>query len=281
MRNPDEYLASRGILLHGVLPLSECHVLRPYLLSREGFDLSTPERIFVLIFAVPYLSKEAHEHPSLNVSRYAVPQDYHLFFSELFGGWLPQLRAAYPNEHFAGFSDHSPIDEVSAAAAAGLGVIGLHRLLLTRRYSSFVFIGALFTTLPLTPTPSPLSPAQRVCHRCGACLAACPSGALRDDSCVCLSALSQKKGELTEQERQLLRLSPLRWGCDTCQLVCPYTAAAAKSGTLYTDIPFFLHSLRPHLTRRTLSEMSDTEFSRRAYAWRGRKTIERNLADEP
>jgi epoxyqueuosine reductase len=251
--------------------------VRPHLLHRAGFDEQHLAYTHVLLFAVPYLCKQAHEHPSLNVSRYAISEDYHLYFSSLFSDWLPQLREQYPEHRFAGFADHSPIDEVAAAAAAGLGVIGLHRLLLTHRHSSFVFLGALFTTLPLTPTPSPLPPEQRRCHRCGACLSACPSGCLSDAQQPCLSAVSQKKNELSEDEISLMLRTPLRWGCDVCQLACPYTAAAQKRGTLYTDIPFFKQSLIPTLTADTLQQMSDEQLSRRAYAWRGRQTILRNL----
>ena len=272
-----QYLLTQGITLHGVLPLAECHLLRPYLLTRAGFDEQTPEKTSVLLFAVPYLTKEVHENPDLNVSRYAAPRDYHLFFADLFAHWLPQLRAAYPDELFCGFADHSPIDEVAAAAAAGLGVVGLHHLLLTHRHSSFVFLGALFTTLPLTPTRSPLPVAQQRCHGCGACLRACPGGCLRGEDSPCRSALTQKKGTLSAQEREMLADAPLRWGCDACQLVCPYTAAAQKRGTLYTDVPFFTQSLLPVLDLPTLEQMTDEEFSSRAYAWRGRDTITRNL----
>ena len=54
-----QYLLTQGITLHGVLPLAECHLLRPYLLTRAGFDEQTLKNTSVLLFAVPYLTKEA------------------------------------------------------------------------------------------------------------------------------------------------------------------------------------------------------------------------------
>lgn len=67
------------------------------------------------------------------------------------------------------------------------------------------------------------------------------------------------------------------WGCDVCQEACPYTAHAKNRGTIYTDIPFFNRNTLPHLTPDALDAMSDEDFRRRAYAWRGREVIRRNL----
>ena len=94
---------------------------------------------------------------------------------------------------------------------------------------------------------------------------------------MCLSALTQKKGALTPEEQQKILSLGSVWGCDICQEVCPYTAHARKMGTLYTKIPFFRQTALPHLTVQTLDAMSDEQLGQRAYAWRGRETIRRNL----
>ena len=267
------YLLPYGIELTGVLPLTACDVRKPYLLSRAGFEIKKERALFVQIFAVPYLTPAADD-PTRNLSAYAVSEDYHLFFAQLYGELLPRMRADFPDHRFAGFVDHSPVDEISAAVDAGLGVRGLNHLLLTNRYSSYVFLGEIITDLPLTPTPTVLPPENRQCHACGACLSACP---MQREGGECRSALTQKKGELDDQEGDALLRFDSVWGCDICQEVCPYTAHAKNSGTIYTAVPFFHRAAIPHLTVDILDSMSDEAFARRAYAWRGREVIRRNL----
>lgn len=267
------YLAPHGIELTGVLPLSDCTLTRPYLLSRAGFDMSDPCHLYVQVFAIPYLSPAA-DVPERNLSAYAVCEDYHVFVRELGDALIPALQADFPNHRFALFADHSPIDEIKAAVDAGLGVRGSNHLLLTERYSSYVFLAELITDLALKPTPTPLPPELRVCHDCGKCQSACP---MIVEGGECRSALTQKKGPLTHDEEQALMRFPSVWGCDICQEVCPYTAHARARGTIWSPIPFFNRNALPYLTTELLDGMSDAQFARRAYAWRGRDTIGRNV----
>ena len=246
------------------LPLGACRLKKPYLLERDGITDGT-----VIVMAIPYYTT-ACAAKERNLSAYAVARDYHLFFRRLFDDLLPILQKSFPQNKFVGFADHSPIDEIHAAATAGLGVIGKNGLLITPRYSSYVFLGELITDRKLpTETYEP-----RTCENCGACLAACPA----KSGNLCLSALTQKKGLLTDEEKEHLAAFGSVWGCDLCQEVCPHTKKVLESGSIFSPIPFFAEQPLPHLSTEILNEMSDESFRQRAYAWRGRETIARNLA---
>lgn len=258
----------QGLLIGQPIALSDCRVLRPYLLERAQITSGS-----VIMLAVPY----AVPCEERTVSMYAVARDYHAYFTALFEAVLPTLRADFPGHVFAGFADHSPVAEVETACMAGLGVMGENGLLLTREHSSYVFLGEIVTTLPTDCMPLPV----QHCHGCGACRRACPVDLCFDS---CLSALTQKKGALDALQAERLRAHPYVWGCDICQDACPYTAAAKRAGTLYTQISYFREDLIPCPDLALLQGMPDDQFSRRAYAWRGRDTICRNLKikeDEP
>ena len=264
-----EILSEHNITLCGSLPLSSCRVIRPYLLEKHG--IGPGGRVFV--FAVPYLAPTGAKP---NISAYAVPEDYHRFFTGLFDDILPRLREKFPGHRFTGFTDHSPIDERAAAAAAGLGCVGRHGLLITGPYSSYVFLGEIIADPDTAVGEDAVIPDVRnsaLCENCNLCAAACPYGL----SGGCLSAVTQKKGELSEDERNMIAKYGFAWGCDIWQEVCPHTGAARSRGSIYTSIPYFLRALTPRLTRELVLSMSDEEFSKRAYSWRGRETILRNL----
>lgn len=260
-----EYFLSRGIRLFSPVPLSACTVRKSYLLEREGLGT---EAGTVIMLALPYLSREA-ERKDRNLSAYAVPRDYHLFWHNLFDDLLPRLRQTFPSDRFAAFADHSPIDERETAAMAGLGIIGKNGLLITESCSSYVFLGELITSRILPCEAGPI----RYCEDCGRCRVACPMPRIGS----CLSALTQKKGTLTEEEIAVLREYGSVWGCDICQEVCPHTVRARRAGTIFTDIPFFREQTISHLSTEILDGMREETFQSRAFAWRGRETIRRNL----
>ena len=255
-------LHTEEICLFAPVSLRDCRVVRSYLLERVGITEGT-----AIMMAVPYVSSIPSER---NLSLYAASEDYHLYFEQLFERILPPLRAQFPNHRFAGFADHSPLDEVDTAARAGLGVRGDHGLLLTRDHSSFVFLGEIITDAILPAASLPVGE----CHHCGACRHACPVDL---DKSRCLSALTQKKGTLSPEEEQLRDSHSLIWGCDTCQLACPYTAEALHRGTLCRTPPFFRKNILAQLSEESVNQMDETAFRQRAYAWRGRNVILRNL----
>ena len=266
-----DFMASEGITDYAAIPFSACRVTFPELLAR------TPELTpkSVLLYTVPYYGGECG-----NLSVYAASEDYHLFFSEFSKRLISHLKQAYPDSSAVAYVDHSPIDERDAAARAGLGVIGQHGLLINRRYSSFIFIGEVICNIPTEQLPHAADPrTPQFCEGCGVCRAACPTGILRGlPGSDCLSAVTQRKGELSEAELDLMHACHTVWGCDLCQLACPHTKRAIKDGSILSPIPFFRENRTPHLTYRQIEEMPKEVFSRRAYAWRGRRTLLRNLS---
>jgi epoxyqueuosine reductase len=258
-----EILQKNHIDCFAPISLSDCRLTRPYLLERAGIKNGT-----AVMMAIPYFTRACMD-PDRNISAYAVSRDYHLFFKHLFADILPQLRERFPTYRFEGFADHSPIAECEAAARAGLGVIGQNHLLITERYSSYVFLGEIITNAEFPCKTRDILE----CEGCGACKAACPI-----ERCgVCFSALTQKKGALTEHEANMLREQGLAWGCDLCQESCPHTRRAIATGTILSPIPFFSKQTASHVTQASINDMSDEEFGMRAYSWRGRDTLLRNL----
>ncbi|MBE6585837.1 MAG: epoxyqueuosine reductase [Ruminococcaceae bacterium] len=260
----------------GAIPLSQCRILRPYLLEQRGLkDAST-----VLMFAVPYVMAEDALSPQRNVSVYAVAEDYHLYFSELSEALIPELTRFFPGFQFAIFSDHSPIGEVEAAALCGLGCVGDHGLLITPEYGSFVFLGEIITDMPWNTATGEVifTPRDEVprCEHCGACIAACPGKCLPNSRDTCVSAITQKKGSLTQEEKDYFSRQTLVWGCDICQMSCPHNQNILKSN-ISTPIQYFRQNRQPKIDLYALQHMSNEDFAKRAYAWRGKAIIERNL----
>lgn len=260
-----KFLCDENIFLAAFCPLDKCIIKKQYLLDRCGINDG-----FAVVFAIPYYTRACEE--VRNISAYAVGRDYHYFVKELEKRLIPKLNNAFPETKFALFADHSPIDERDAAARAGLGIYGKNGLLITEQYSSYVFLSELIVGAPLEDGYF-AEKEIRHCENCGACQRLCPW--LQGESDECLSAMTQKKGELNERERSLIKKYGL-WGCDICTEVCPHTKKAKKNGTIYSPIEFFSQSTLPFLTYDAVSEMSEDEFSKRAYSWRGRDTILRN-----
>lgn len=257
-----------------VVPLSRCKVIKEYLLTKNGFD----SRANVITMLIPYRSDKA----PLNLSVYASVKDYHLFVDELSVKLDEYMREKHPGAKYKLFADHSPIDEVHATCISGLGFIGDNGLLINEKYSSFVFLAECITDLSCEELNMAYADVSEVkeCLHCGACARACPSGCIptaeNKDSfnpkTMCLSAVTQKKGELAPHEQQMMLDCNTVWGCDICQNACPYTKNAK-----HTPIPFFNSDIITYLDKNALSLLDEESFKRRPFAWRGRAVIERNV----
>ncbi len=162
------------------------------------------------------------------VSVYARGRDYHKVLRQRLQRLADRLRDAVGPFGHRVFTDSAPVLEVELAARSGLGWRGKNTLLLAREGGSMVFLGEIFVDLALPLTP----PVSGHCGHCSACLAACPTGAIvapyRLDARRCISYLT------IEHDGPI----PLRWrraignriyGCDDCQLVCPWNKFARLS----------------------------------------------------
>ena len=154
---------------------------------------------------------------------------------------------------------------------AGLGILGKHGLLITEKYSSYIFLGEIITDSVWDIHPKEVAH----CDGCGACEVACPLARGEIDSC--LSEITQKKQPLSQQEQAMLGRYNTVWGCDLCQQACPHTRYAKEQGTIYTPLTFFEEDTLPMLSRESISKMDDEAFASRAYSWRGREILSRNL----
>jgi epoxyqueuosine reductase len=162
------------------------------------------------------------------ISRYALGRDYHKVLRDRLQRLAERIGDAVGHYRYRVFTDSAPVLEVALAAKAGLGWRGKHTLLLTREAGSFFFLGEIYTDLPLPVTP----PVPAHCGSCRACLDACPTGAIvapyELDARRCISYLTiELKGSIPEALRPLI--GNRVYGCDDCQLVCPWNKYAQPS----------------------------------------------------
>ncbi len=169
-----------------------------------------------------------HEPGRAVVSAYARGRDYHKLLRQRLQRLAERLQAEVGPRGHRVFTDSAPVLEVELATRAGLGWRGKHTLLLHREHGSMFFLGELFVDLAL-PVDAP-QPAH--CGSCSACIDVCPTAAIvapyRLDARRCISYLTiEHEGAIDEALRPAI--GNRIYGCDDCQLACPWNRYAQRS----------------------------------------------------
>jgi len=159
------------------------------------------------------------------VSRYALGRDYHKVMRKRLQKLAESIEARIGPFGYRVFTDSAPVLEKALARNAGLGWIGKHTNLIDRRAGSYFFLGEIFTDLPLPED----APATAHCGTCTACLEVCPTGAIvapyELDARRCISYLTiELRGPIPEPLRPAI--GNRIFGCDDCQLFCPWNKFA-------------------------------------------------------
>ena len=173
-------------------------------------------------YYVPFPRPKKPTLSSLKIAKYAQGEDYHHWFLESLKKITAILSQAYPQATFLPMTDSKPVLERDLATRSGLGWIGKNTCLIDRKKGSYSFIGEIYTTLFIEPTPTDV---KSFCGKCTACIDSCPTKAIKDpmllDSNLCISYLTiEAKGVANTQLRPLI--GSHFFGCDICQDVCPW-----------------------------------------------------------
>jgi epoxyqueuosine reductase len=169
-----------------------------------------------------------HNPEQAYVSRYALGRDYHKVLRRRLQRLAGRIEAAIGSFGYRVFADSAPVLEKALAQKAGLGWIGKHSNLLDRKTGSWFFLGELYVDLPLPVD----KPAREHCGRCVACLEICPTQAIvapyRVDARRCISYHTiELHGSIPEEFRR--PMGNRIYGCDDCQLVCPWNRFATPT----------------------------------------------------
>lgn len=193
-----------------------------------------PGTVRVIVLRMHYLHDDAIDIKALKnreqayIAQYALGRDYHKLLRKRLQKLCTQINAVFPDHQYRAFVDSAPVMEKPLAVAAGLGWQGKHTVIINRQEGSWFFLGSIYTNLPL-PTDEP---AKDQCGQCRACLKICPTRAIVApyvlNATRCIAYLTiENKGPIPLELRSLM--GNRVFGCDDCQLICPWNRYAQRS----------------------------------------------------
>lgn len=206
-------------------------------MARHGSMRSRPEEFIpgtvrVIMVRLNYLPPNPNIKQTLRdkskayISRYALGRDYHKLIRKRLQKLAKQIEGAVGPFEFRAFADSAPVMEKPLAVKANLGWQGKNTLVINRDAGSYFFLGSLYTSLPL---PIDENPPKDECGSCTACLQICPTQAIVKpyvlNASRCISYLTiELRSSIPEEFRPLI--GNRVYGCDDCQLCCPWNRFA-------------------------------------------------------
>ncbi|MCT2530095.1 tRNA epoxyqueuosine(34) reductase QueG [SAR92 clade bacterium H921] len=166
------------------------------------------------------------------ISRYALGRDYHKLIRKRLAALVSKIQSQIPEMQLSQrpFVDSAPVMEKPIAEQAGLGWIGKNTLLLNDTAGSWFFLGEIYTSLEL---PTDQSEQHNRCGNCRACLKICPTDAFPEpyvlDARKCISYLTIESNEAIPERLRSLMGNRI-FGCDDCQIICPWNRFASQTG---------------------------------------------------
>ena len=227
----------------------------------------------IIVCAFPYYVDEMEES---NLSKYCYGEDYHIVAKKYLQKICDFLEEEINNFEYKFFVDNGPLVDRYLAYQSGIGYFGINNNIITDEYGSYIFIGYIVNNYEFyTDNPLP-----KTCIKCNKCVKYCPGNAILGNFELnprrCLSYITQKKDDLSEEEINLIKENKMVFGCDICQEVCPH-----NKGISITNIEEFKTNLITKLDYNEINDISNKEFKRRygnrAFSWRGKKIIQRNI----
>jgi len=208
---------------------------------RQGPQAMWPEARSVIALGMSYAPAAdplalAGDDERARISVYAQGGDYHDTVKKALKGLARWLVEQSPGTELKVFVDTAPVMEKPLGQAAGMGWQGRHTNLVSREHGSWLFLGAIYTTLPFPPDP----PHEDLCGSCRACHDACPTDAFpapyRLDARRCISYLTiEHKGPIPHEFRAAI--GNRIYGCDDCLAVCPWNKFAQTAASHRAFLP--------------------------------------------